>query len=228
MRLDGSGAPGEPSRSVVLAVQAVELLKASLAQYWLSSARASRTTQPPATAVPPAAHATAGIGVEAAVGWLDSMGAVTGAWQPILRASWGGVHGWGVRLAAAGMGSDASLRAAVGSAQIRQQLATVEIVRGFRAGRLVQPVASLGGGAYGMRVEGVGQPGATGLTTDSWSALATAGGGVVLPLASHVAIAADAHLLLAVPYNAVRFGSVEAGNAGWPALLVSAGLLATF
>ena len=56
----------------------------------------------------------------------------------------------------------------------------------------------------------------------------TAGAGVVLPLASHVALAADAHVLVAVPYTAVRFGSVEAGNTGWPSLLVSAGLLATF
>jgi hypothetical protein len=227
VRLDGNGAPGEPSRSVVLAVQAVELLKASLAQYWLSSTRqpASRTTTPAAS---PPAYATAGIGVEAALGWLDSAGAVSGAWQPILRASWGGAHGWGVRLAAAGFGSDASLHAALGSAQIRQQLATAEIVRGFRAGRLVQPVASLGAGAYGARIEGIAAPGSTGVTTDSWSALVTAGAGVVLPLALHVALAADAHVLVAVPYTAVRFGSVEAGNTGWPSLLVSAGLLATF
>src|SRR6478736_2665707 len=37
VRLDPTGKPGEPSRSVVLAVEAVELLKASLAQYWLAS-----------------------------------------------------------------------------------------------------------------------------------------------------------------------------------------------
>jgi hypothetical protein len=229
VRLDGSGATGDASPSVVLAVQAVELLKASLAQYWLSSTRqpAARTRTPAGPAAPPA-YATTGIGVEAGIGWLDSAGAVTGAWQPILRASWGGAHGWGVRLAAAGFGSEASLHAPLGTAQIRQQLATAEIVRGFRAGHLVQPVASLGAGAYGARIEGVAAPGSTGVTTDSWSALVTAGAGVVLPLASHVALAADAHILVAVPYTAVRFGSVEAGNTGWPSLLVSAGLLATF
>jgi hypothetical protein len=226
VRLDGNGTTGEASRSVVLAVQAVELLKASLAQYWLSSTRQpAPRTKPPVAA---AAYASTGIGVEAAVGWLDSAGAVTGAWQPILRASWGGAQGWGVRLAAAGFGSEASLHAPLGSAQIRQQLATVEIVRGFRAGHLVQPIASLGAGAYGARIEGVATPGSMAVTTDSWSALVTAGAGVMLPLASHVALAADAHVLLALPYNAVRIQSVEAGNTGWPSLLVSAGLLATF
>jgi len=229
VRLDGSGATGDASPSVVLAVQAVELLKASLAQYWLSSTRQpAPRTKTPAARVAPAVYATTGIGVEAGVGWLDSAGAVTGTWQPIVRASWGGAQGWGVRLAAAGFGSEASLHAPLGSAQIRQQLATVEIVRGFRAGHLVQPVASLGAGAYRARIEGVAAPGSMGVTTDSWSALVTAGAGVMLPVASHVALAADAHVLLALPYTAVRFGTVEAGNTGWPSLLVSAGVLATF
>ena len=97
VRLDGSGTPGEPSRSVVLAVQAVELLKASLAQYWLASVRRAhvRPRAIPAAAPPRrAAYATAGLGVEAGVGWLDSVGAVTAAWQPIVRASYGGARGW--------------------------------------------------------------------------------------------------------------------------------------
>jgi hypothetical protein len=68
VRLDGNGVPGEPSRSVVLAVQAVELLKASLAQYWLSSVRrpTSGTTTPAAPAPPPA-YATAGMKVQSGV-----------------------------------------------------------------------------------------------------------------------------------------------------------------
>jgi hypothetical protein len=234
VRLDGAGARGEASRSVVLAVQAVEVLKASLAQYWLSSSRpASRSTGRTAPAGPPPVYATAGIGVEAAVGWLDSAGAVSGAWQPIVRASWGGARGWAVRLAAAGFGTEAALRAEGGSAQIRQQLATAEIVRGFRAGGFVQPVVSAGAGVFRAHVEGAGLPGSTSagittITSDNWSALVTAGGGVVVPLASHVALAADAHVLLALPYNAVRIRSVEAGSTGWPAVLVSAGVLATF
>jgi hypothetical protein len=230
VRLDSSGAPGQPSRAVVLAVHAVELLKASLAQYWLASV--PRAPRPPAggdVASPSPSHVTAGLAVEAGVGWLDNVGAVTAVWQPIVRASYGGARGWAGRITVAGLGPDAALRAPTGSAQIRQQLAEVEIVRGFRAGKHVQPVLSGGGGAYRARVEGVGIANtSTGKTSDNWSALVTAGGGVALPMVAHLALVADAHLLLTWPHTIVRFGSVEAGATGWPALLVSAGVLATF
>jgi hypothetical protein len=150
-------------------------------------------------------------------------------WQPIVRASYGGARGWAGRVTVAGLGPDAELRAPTGSAQIRQQLAVLEIVRGFRAGKRVQPMLSGGGGAYRARVEGIGIPNtSTGKTSDNVSALVTVGGGVALPIVAHLALAADAHLLLTWPHTMVRFGSVEAGSTGWPALLVSAGVLATF
>jgi len=233
VRLDVAGGAGEPSRSVVLAVQAVELLKASLAQYWLASSR--RASQPPA---PPAdgealarraPSALTGVGVEAGVGWLDSAGAVTAVWQPIVRGSYGGAHGWAARITAGGLGTDAALHAPAGSAQIRQQLAALEIVRGFRAGARLQPVVSAGGGVFRARIEGTGSPDpSTGVTTDSWAALATAGAGVLVPIVPPFALAADAHLMLTWPHTTVRFGTVEAGDLGWPSLLVSAGLRAAF
>jgi hypothetical protein len=231
VRLDTDGKAGEPSRSVVLAVHAVELLKASLAQYWLASVRHAKPPPPPGDGAvpPPSRAAVAGVGVEAGVGWLDSAGAVTAAWQPIVRGSYGGARGWAGRVTAGGLGSDASVHAPAGSAQIRQQLVVLEIVRSFRAGARVQPVISAGAGALRARIEGTGSPDpSTGLTRSSVSGLVTAGGGAVVPIVRHLALAADAHLMLGWPYTAVRFQTVEAGNIAWPALLLSAGLLATF
>jgi hypothetical protein len=232
VRLDGAGTPGEPSRSVVLAVQAVELLKASLAQYWLASMRRSQPAReiPAANEPAPAAFVLAGVGVGAGVGWLDSVGAVTAAWQPVVRASYGGAGGWAVRITAGGLGTDAAVQAPAGSASIRQELAALEIVRGFRAGRRIQLVASLGGGAYHARVTGTGT-GAQNHTdhvTATWSALALAGGGVVVPIVAHVAFTADAQLGVTWPDNLIRIVGVEAGRTGRPALLASAGVLATF
>ena len=181
VRLDGEGKPGEPSRSVVLAVQAVELLKASLAQYWLASVHRAPPVQPAQPAqggivARPARSAMAGVGVEAGVGWLDSVGAVTAAWQPMVRGSYGGARGWAGRITVGGWGTDASLRAETGSAQIRQQLAVLEIVRAFRAGASFQPFVSAGGGALRARIEGSGIPDpSAGLTSSHWSALVTAG-----------------------------------------------------
>ena len=232
VRLDATGTSGEPSRSVVLAVRAVELLKASLAQYWLASVRkpAPVPETPAVVEVPPAPYAIAGIGVEAGVGWLDSVGAVSAVWRPVVRASYGGRHGWAVRLGAGGFGSDAVLRAPDASAQIRQEMATLEIVRGFFPGHRVQLVVSLGGGGYHARVTGMG----TGMQTytervsSSWSAIAMAGGGVVLPIVHHIALAVDGQVGVTWPDNLIRLLGAEAGRTGSPALLASAGVLATF
>jgi hypothetical protein len=232
VRLDAAGTPGEPSRSVVLAVQAVELLKASLAQYWLASMRRSQPTQeiPAAPEPAPAAFAIAGVGVEAGLAWLDSVGAVSAVWQPVVRASYGGAGGWAVRITAGGLGTDATVQAPAGSAVIRQEIGALEIVRGFRAGRHVQLVASIGAGAYHARVTGTGT-GADGHTdhvTSTWSALALAGGGVVIPIAAHVSFTVDAQIGVTWPDNLIRIVGVEAGRTGRPALLASAGALATF
>ena len=231
VRLDADGRSGQSSRSVVLAVEAVELLKASLAQYWLASVRRAPPRPPPDDGVvaPGPRSVLTGLGVEAGLGWLDSVGAVTAAWQPIVRASYGGARGWAGRITVGGLGTEGTLSAPTGTAQIRQELAALEIVRGFRAGARVQPVVSAGGGVFRARVEGTGVPEpSTGRTTSSWSALVTAGAGVVVPIVPHAALVADAHLIATWPYTAVRFGTVEASNIGWPSLLASAGVLATF
>jgi hypothetical protein len=232
VRLDADGRSGQSSRSVVLAVQAVELLKASLAQYWLASVRRAPPPPPPPSAgvvAPGPRSALAGVGIEAALGWLDSVGAVTAAWQPIVRASYGGARGWAGRITVGGLGTQGTLSAPTGTAQIRQELAALEIVHGFRAGARVQPVVSAGGGVFRARVEGSGVPDpSTGLTTSNWSGLVTAGVGVVVPIVAHAALVADAHVIATWPYTAVRFGAVEASNIGWPSLLASAGVLATF
>ncbi|HXU06555.1 MAG TPA: hypothetical protein VN903_36620, partial [Polyangia bacterium] len=229
VRLDVVAAPGEPSRSVVLAVQAVELLKASLAQYWLASERRRSTeTGGAATPVAPARAVTAGLGVEAAVGVLDNAGAVSPVWQPMVRASYGGDGGWAGRLTVGGMGSDAELHAAEGTAQIRQMFGLIEILRGFRAGTYVQPIASAGAGVYRARIAGVGAPNYDGSLTDTWSALVVVGGGVVVPIVAHVALVVDAQVGLTWPDNLIRVNFTEAGRLGRPSLLASAGVLATF
>jgi len=225
VRLDVAGIPGEPSRSVVLAVQAVELLKASLAQYWLAS---QRRTSPAAGAGAPATAVTAGLGVEAAVGVLDNAGAVSPVWQPIVRASYGSAGGWAGRITVAGLGSDAALRAPEGSAQIRQMFGLVELLRGFRAGSHVQPIVSVGAGVYRARVTGVGAANFDGSQSDTWSALAVIGAGVVVPVLSRVALVADAQVGVTWPDNLIRLNFVDAGRLGRPSLLASAGVLATF
>jgi len=234
VRLDAGGTQGESSPSAVLAVQAVELLKASLAQYWLASQR--RVSRSPAETGPggpvaaaPATYEMAGLGIEAAVGLLDNAGAIGPVWQPVGRVSYGGARGWTGRITVAGLGTDAELRDPDGSAQVQQAFGLLELLRSFRAGTRAQPFLSVGGGAYRARVVGVaGGLNFGGSSRDAWSALGVAGGGVVVPVVSHIALIVAAQVGLTVPDNLIRLNGVEAGRTGWPALFASAGVRARF
>jgi hypothetical protein len=234
VRLDAGGTTGESSPSAVLAVQAVELLKASLAQYWLASQR--RVSRPPAEigsggagAPPPPAYETAGLGIEAAVGLLENGGGIGPVWQPVVRVSYGGARGWTGRITAAGLGTDADLRDPDGSARVQQAFGLLELLRSFRAGTRAQPFLSVGAGAYRARVVGVaGGPNFDGSSRDAWSALGVAGGGIVVPVVSHIALIVAAQIGLTVPDNLIRLNGAEAGRTGWPSLFASAGVRARF
>ncbi|HMF41020.1 MAG TPA: hypothetical protein VKQ32_10000, partial [Polyangia bacterium] len=60
---------------------------------------------------PSPASILVGVGIEAGLGWLDSVGAVTAAWQPIVRASYGGARGWAGRITVGGLGTQGTLSA---------------------------------------------------------------------------------------------------------------------
>ena len=218
----------------MLAVQAVELLKASLAQYWMApgAAPARRPAAPAEPAVVPAApresFVTTGVAVQAGVGRLDSLGAVGAVWEPILRTSYAGRGGWGARITFGGFGSDAELRAAAGTAQIGQALGTLELLRMFRSGRRLQLFVSAGTGAYRLKVKGTGISPNVGTDHAAWSALGVAGGGAALALGPHVALLVEAQGLFTWPYATVRIDFVSVGRTGWPASLLSTGVLGTF
>jgi hypothetical protein len=217
----------------VLAVQAVELLKASLAQYWIVPPAPPRPEPaPPRPEPPPPAPGlplvSLGLAAEAGVGWLDSVGAVGPAWEPIVRLSYGGHGGWAARLSLGGLGSDSVLHAPLGTAELDQSIGTLEAVRSFRVGGHVQLIASAGAGVYRLHVTGFGTGGAQGTVSSSLSALAIAGAGVALPLGAHFALLAEGQALVAAPSPMVRIAGVEAGRTGQPSVLASAGLLGRF
>ena len=183
VRLDAGGTPGESSPSAVLAVQAVELLKASLAQYWLASQR--RASPPLAEtgtagpgAAPPATYDTAGLGVEAAVGLLDNVGAVSPVWQPVVRVSYGGARGWAGRISVAGLGTEAALRERDGSAQSNRCSGCSSSCAAFAPGRGRSRSSPSAPAPTALRVVGTGGgPNFDGSSGDAWSALGVAGGG---------------------------------------------------
>jgi hypothetical protein len=225
----------DPERAAtVLAVQAVELLKASLAQYWIGPAARARPVSPlPPTeaAAPPERgepYVSAGFTAEAGVGWLDSPGVAGAVWEPIVRLAYGGSGGWAARASFGGLGSDTELRGMTGSAQLQQAAGTLEAIRSFRVAAHAQLFASAGAGVYHLRVVGTGPQPWLGTVITAWAALAIAGGGLALPLGDRLALLVEGQAFVTVPSAVVRVGGEEQGRAGLPAFLASAGLLGRF
>jgi hypothetical protein len=236
VRLETQGLEVDRKRgATVLAVQAVELLKASLAHYWIEPGQ-QRVTPPPTNVEPPPPPmeppqglASSPVALQAAVGWLYNAGAVPSVWQPLVRASYGNGR-WAGRLTATGFGSEAVLQSGARSARIRQELAVLELARLFPIGSRAQILGSVGFGGYHIGVDGSGtSPSIVGRQSEGWSVAAMAGAGVALKLVPHVALAVEAHGFVTLPRTTVRFSETEeAGRTGWPALLLSAGLMGTF
>lgn len=230
MRVD----PQDADRSAaVLAVYAVELLRASLVELWVPEAR-RKVEPPPRIDVAPASvrpYALAGFGLELAGGVLAHAGGLDPTWTPALRVSFGGARGLGVRISAAAGGQRSSVANSAGSARISHQVATVQALYAFRPGSRVQPFLSAGAGAYRIGVSGVSDNPTEWLdrSTQVWTAAIDAAAGVTIALGEHIALIAGAEALLLLPRPVIDLGDApdaRVGQAGRPALLVTAGLLA--
>jgi hypothetical protein len=117
-----------------------------------------------------------------------------------------------------------------GTAALRQELFTVEAVRAFGddgTGVLV-PLLSAGLGGYHLHVEGRGDPGFSSVSTDAWTLVLSAGGGLAGRVTDVATLFLDARLIALLPEPIVRIAGTEAGRAGAPMLLVSLGVAASF
>jgi hypothetical protein len=221
--------------SEILAVRAVELLKASLADFWASS-----PPPPPAPSVEPQAPATArdtarpprrpfasGVGVGVGVGVVESFGAMRETWSPDATASYGWPSGFSLRATFVGLGPAATLSATRGSASVGQQLALLEAVKTWWPGAAIMPFVTAGAGAQHVRVVGAGDSPYQGHTWDGWSLALAAGVGLALPLVSSLSFVAQARGVAAWPSAAVDVAGTEVGRVGAPALLADAGLFGT-
>jgi hypothetical protein len=139
---------GNVDRSATrLAVESVELIRASLAGLWPSPPvpRAPETF----TREPPPGP---GVAVALSVGRMTDLGDAPAFWAPQLAASWGRPDGFGVRLTASGLGPGADVSTEAGSVHIARAVATLGLVRSFRTDRTIQPTFGIaGGGARGAR-----------------------------------------------------------------------------
>jgi hypothetical protein len=230
--------------SEILAVRAVELLKASLAELWTEPPVSPPPAAPPIPVSRPAErpprletprsathHAfAAGPGVGLGVGLLDGfVGGAGVVWAPLVLLSYGWENGFSLQLDLHGFGPTVDLSAPVGAARVQEQFGTLDVVKTWWPRSPVVPFMRAGVGAQHVHVSGeASTPSYAGTTVDYWAPVSSAGLGVAVPVYSGISVVVQARGLLAWPPTEVRIAQVDAGRFGGPSMLVDAHVLGVF
>jgi hypothetical protein len=229
----------EDRRAAVLAVRAVELLKASVAELWVHGAEPPKKEAPappvaanagPAATVvvapasgEPNARGT-GLSIEATLAMVGHPGGFPVDVGPLLRVCLGLDRHLALRVSAFGLDRGWTLSNGDGRANVRQQLVTAEVLLAFRPAHRVQPRLTAGLGAARLDVTGTGNAPWVGKSPTTWTAVGGVGAGVALTLGRSVALVAEVDVQFFWNRPVVRVGNTNAGQAGQPAILGTAGL----
>jgi hypothetical protein len=236
--------PADPARdSARVAVQAVEILKADLAE--LSVTRPELEAPAPVPIPisvlpgpppPPPPRLGDGLRVEAGAGLLQGFDGFGAAVTPLLRAclslpsSWlgDGPLSLDFVLTGAAFGNQVRVDRDQGSVASRQEFGTFAVVARLGPWQVVQPMLSLSTGAYRVEVEGSAAPPATSRTDRTWSSVSGAGTGVWLQPSKSFALTLQGEVLVAASRTVVRIAEEPVATAGSPMVLVSASAVGVF
>ena len=226
------------SSPTLLAIRAVELLRASLLEATVETegSRAAEPAVPPDVAkwMGPARTSgrrllLQGATVEAGVAAIHSFGGVGPSFAPSLRIGYGSASGLATRIHVAGPAISQDLQAAGGSASVRQELAAAELVYVLgKRDSTFAAIASLGLGAHHIQVQGSAAFPNVARKASLWSALAEVGLGGALRLGSRAAIVLEIHGFTTQPNAEVQIGESRVGAITRPTLVASLGGMAAF
>jgi len=209
----------------VLAIRAIELLRASLLEVdivGVATPRPAPATSHPTPVSPEESRWGLGVGASVVMSW----GGLGPAVLPQLRVG-GVLASWCVAQATvAGLGTRARLGASERTGEVTQQFGLAGLGLRWPPRKGVRPVVSLAAGALHVSAEGrAGWPYA-GQTATRWSFLADAGAGMHLALGARYEMAVEAHVQLAEPYPVFRVVDGEAATAGRPSFLLTMAVVA--
>jgi hypothetical protein len=214
---------GEVDRSATrLAVESVELIRASLAGLWPSP-----PVPRPAETSTGAASPGSRVAVALSFGRMTDLGDAPAFWAPELAATWARPDGIGARVTASGLGPGADVSSVMGSAHVGRSIATLGPVLWLRSDRTLQPIFGVAAGVQHLSVHGTSPPQ---LARDSsaFSALAMASLGIAVALGPRVAAVAEADATFVSPASKVRIAGADVAVFDGPSLFTHLGLRATF
>ena len=226
MQVEGGNVDRAAAR---LAVETVELVRASLAGLWPSPA--TETAPPPVIEkpAPPPAPRGARLALGVGVGYLRDFGDAPATWAPQIALSYGQPASIGVRLFASGLGPGASASVEnMGSTRFARTIVTLGLVRSFRAERIVQPLIGIAAGINYLTAHGTSSTLNADYDRNALSTLGMASVGVAFALIPRLAILAEADALMSWPVRDVLVGTDIVATFDRPSLFAHAGLLATF
>jgi hypothetical protein len=194
------------------------------------AARASPAAPPPEPSPPAAPPATPGprASLEVAAALLASS---EGGAAPLalLRLSLSLPRRLSLRLSAAPAATALTLAAPQGTVEVRQWLAGLELAYAFTPEEArLRPMVALGGGVYGLRVDGSALAGYVGEHNEAASGFVAAGAGLGVRVTEGIVALADVETLVLLPGRAVTAVGTPLAHLGRPAFLPALGLVTSF
>jgi hypothetical protein len=218
--------PLSATGSEILAIRAVELLRASFVEIALSSSTRSAEGKPaPSPTVlhfveierkaPPKRFAAE---VGGAAGLSGSVGPTI---LPILRFHWMARPWFVTQVTVAGLGNRPTVEAGVGSAQVAQEFATLGARYRVVSSKRLMPFFALSAGAIHTSVEGRANLPLQGRHVSQWSLLLDGEIGADWALQERFYLSLSLHAQVAEPYPVIRFDGAAVAVYGRPSILLA-------
>jgi hypothetical protein len=218
--------PNAPRQPEMLALRAVEALRAGLLQIdWAARRRRNEPIARPPMATVPAGEvhepASDRVGLEVGAVAMMSLDGLGPAVLPTVRVGWA-VRPWLVmQISAAGLGGRSTVATTAGNARVAQQYAVLGGFYRLRSAQRLWPFLGLAAGALRTSVEGQASWGTGGHTAERWSGLLDVSLGAGLRLYGRSYMTLAAHVQVAEPYVAIHIVDTVGATSGRPNLLLT-------
>ena len=217
--------------STVLAVKAVDFLRARMFDFLVISRPRSEIAARASLASPPVSGpelATQRFTLSGGVGVLRSVRGLGTMVLPLLRGAYQLAAWSSLRITLAGLGTRSRVESSGGSATVAEDLALAEWVLTAAPGRRVRPRLVIGAGVHDVRTRGVASPPNTARDPTGLYAGTALSAGLCLIVSQHLALVGEAGAFLLFPEPQVVIARMDAGRTGRPGLSLAITMEASF